>query len=76
MPQEFTFDPPLRLKGDAVVRTLDDAAAYLRAYQHAHKPLMQENVLRRLERANSPDEQHAAANAFRGWVEAEGLLQL
>src|SRR5215469_7960680 len=76
MPPEFTFDPPLTLKGNAIVRTLDDAADYLRAYRYARKPLMQENVLRRLERADSLEEQRDAANAFRGWVEAEGLLQM
>jgi hypothetical protein len=76
MPLEFKLDPPLTLRPNVVISTLDDAAAYLRAYDRARRPLMQESVLRRLEGARGPDEQRAAANAFRGWAEAEGLLQM
>jgi hypothetical protein len=29
----YKFNPPLTLKGDVVVRTLDDAAAFVRSYR-------------------------------------------
>jgi hypothetical protein len=71
---EFKFDPPLALKGPVTVRSLDDAAAFVRRYQHAQRPGMQDGLLRQLERANAEDEQRIAANTFRVWVEVEGLL--
>jgi hypothetical protein len=71
---ELTFDTPLVLRGRVVVRTLDDAADFVRRYRHAQRPVMQDGLLRKLERADAPDEQRIAADAFRAWVEAEGLL--
>jgi hypothetical protein len=43
------FEPALMLKGGAVVRTLDDAIAFLVGYKKAHWPLLLESTLRRLE---------------------------
>jgi len=70
---EFLFDPPLRLTSDVTVRTLDDAAAFTRNYKTARQPMIRDGVLRRLEGASSPEEERNAANAFRAWVEEEGI---
>jgi hypothetical protein len=35
---EFRFDPPLKLKRDVVVTTLDDAASFLRRHKHLRGP--------------------------------------
>ncbi len=72
--REFKFDPPLVLKGKVVVRTLDDAADFVRRYKDARRPVMQDGLLRKLERADADDEQRIAADAFRAWAEVEGLL--
>jgi hypothetical protein len=71
---EYKFDPPLTLAGNIVVVTLEDAAAFVRGYKVSKRPVMQDGVLRRLERADSEHQQNEAAAAFRGWAEAEGIL--
>ena len=70
---EFLFDPPLRLAGDVTVRTLDDAAAFTRNYKTARQPVIRDGVLRRLEGASTLEEERNGANAFRAWVEEEGI---
>jgi len=73
---EFKFEPPLKLIGTpkVTVRTLDDAADYLRAYKGARRPVTQDSVLHRVEGANTTAEQLEAGKAFLGWAESEGLL--
>jgi hypothetical protein len=73
---EFRFDPPLRLAGApaVTVASLDEAAEFVRAYQGARRPVLQDGVLHQLEGADSGDQQRDAANAFRAWAESEGLL--
>jgi hypothetical protein len=59
--------------GSRAIRTLDEALAYLRttnAGEHANRT----GVLFRLEGAHDPEERIDAANAFRGWLDATGLL--
>jgi hypothetical protein len=34
---EFSFDPPLTLKGNIVVRNLDDAARFMIGYQEVRR---------------------------------------
>jgi hypothetical protein len=72
---EFKFHPPITMKDGVIVCTLDDAAAFVRSYKDAHRPLMQENVLRRLEGAASADALRDAATTFRGWAESENVVQ-
>ena len=71
---EYKFDPPLTLKGRIVVFDLDDAAAFVRSYHSSKRPVMRDGLLRRLESADTACEQKEAADAFRGWAEAEGVL--
>ena len=71
---EFRFDPPLTLKGNIVVRNLDDAVRFMIGYREARRPELQTSVLHRLEGAAGEPEERHAAYAFRGWAEAEGLI--
>ena len=71
---EFRFDPPLTLKGNIVVRNLDDAARFMIGYQEVRRPGLQTSVLHRLEGAAGETEERDAGYAFGGWAEAEGLI--
>jgi hypothetical protein len=71
---EFRFDPPLTLKGNFVVRNLDDAVRFLINYREARRPALQTSVLYRLEGAAGEADERYAGYAFRGWAEAEGLI--
>jgi hypothetical protein len=71
---EFRFDPPLTLKGNIVVRNLDDAVRFMIGYREAHGPALQTSVLHRVEGAAGEAEERHAGYAFRVWAEAEGLI--
>jgi hypothetical protein len=71
---EFQFDPPLTLIGNIVVSTLDDAAAFLRSYRNSNWRTGQQNVLRRIEGADSEERQRQAADTFRGWAQSENVI--
>ena len=71
---EFRFDPPMTLKGNIVVRNLDDAARFMIGYREARRPALQTSVLYRLEGATGETEERHAGYAFRSWAEAEQLI--
>jgi hypothetical protein len=71
---EFVFDPPLRLAGNVTVRTLDDAATFTRNYKTSRQPMVHDGVFHRLEAATGLEEERNAANAFRAWIEEEGIV--
>jgi hypothetical protein len=73
---DFLLNPPLRLARTplVLVRTLDEAAEFVRAYDIPKRALQRDGVLRRLEAAGDVQAKQEAANAFRAWVEEEGLL--
>jgi hypothetical protein len=71
---QFTFDPPLTLKGNIVVRNLDDAVRFMVGYREARRPALQKRVLYRLEGAVGEAEERDAGYAFLGWAEAERLI--
>ncbi len=71
---EFKFDPPLILKGNVVVRTLDDAVRFMVAYRDGRQTARQRRLLYHLEGAYDATEQRDAASAFRDWAEAEHLI--
>ena len=71
--RQFRFDPPLTLKNNIVVRSLNDAAGMARAFRRAQRPVLQDSAIQRLESASSALQQHGAALAFRDWIDAEGL---
>ena len=66
---EFRFDPPLTLKGNIVVRNLDDAVRFMTGYREARRPALQTSVLYSLEGAAGKSEERHAGDAFRGWAE-------
>jgi hypothetical protein len=71
----FVFEPPLRLAGTRIViiRSLDDAAAFLR--EHIGRwPTTRNLVLRRLDAASTERETSEAAKTFQWWAQMEGLL--
>jgi hypothetical protein len=70
----FRFDPPLQLKNDFSVETLDDATAYARSLTMPRMPKTRESVLFWLERASDDDQRAKAAEMFRAWVNLEGVL--
>ena len=64
---EFKFDPALTLKGNVVVRTLDDAVRFIIGYREAGRPGRQSGVLHRLEGAAGEAEERNAGSAFVIW---------
>ena len=50
---KYRFNPPLTLKGGGVVRTLDDAAAFVRSYRDPHLPKSSAAVLLSIEKART-----------------------
>ena len=71
---EFGFDPPLTLRGNVVVRNLDDAVRFMVGYREARRPDFRTSILHRLEGAAGEAEERGAGDAFLDWVETEGLI--
>jgi hypothetical protein len=69
------FEPPLQLGGKATVliRSLDDAASFMREYV-GRWPATRDLMLRRLSTASTEQETDDAVRSFRWWAEMEGLL--
>jgi len=68
----IVFEPPLQIAG-TVIRSLDDAACFLR--EHISRwPATRDLMLRRLSTASTEQETDDAVRSFRWWAEMEGLL--
>jgi hypothetical protein len=68
------FEPPLQLAGTSVfIRSLDDAAAFLRGYV-GRWPATRDLILRRIDAASTEQETRDAAKTFHWWAQLEGLL--
>ena len=69
------FNPPLWVRGrpDEPIRTLDEAATFLRCCdnRNGHNRV---GLLRQVQVAKSVQEKRAAALGFKAWIEAEGLM--
>ena len=65
-------DPPMTLKGNIVVRNLDDVVCFMVGHQEVRRSALRESVLHRLERAVSEAEGQDSDCAFRRWAEVEG----
>jgi hypothetical protein len=72
---EFVFDPPRRLKREATVRTVGEAADFARDYVGSRFPRRREGVLHQLEAAMGYEKQRDAGRAFLLWAKAESLLE-
>ncbi len=71
----FAFDPPLHLthvEDSPLIRTLDEALVF--AERNPHPRGDYEGMIRRLQGAHLDEDLVEAANAFRWWCEANGLL--
>jgi hypothetical protein len=69
------FEPALQLAGmpTVLVRSLDDAAAFLREY-NGRWPATQDLILRRLGAASTERETCEAVRTFRWWAQLERLI--
>jgi hypothetical protein len=67
------FDPPLELRGIVII-TLEDAQAFVRWHKDTRVPMSKEIVRHRLQTAATLEQRKLAADAFRIWADAEGLL--
>jgi hypothetical protein len=73
---ELAIHPPVHVvtDPDEPIRSLGEAAAFVR--QHAGDAFDQrtQGLLHRIERASSPEEADAAGHAFQAWAQEHGLL--
>ena len=68
------IQPQLRLRDGGTISSLADAIAYLRLHEVRPGVDARDEVLHRLERAETEDARQAAADAFLGWLEQLELL--
>ena len=74
MPMEFYFTPELHLKDGRIIRDLEDAASFAREHELRPGIDQRDEVLHKLERAESQETAHAAAHFFVRWAEELDLL--
>jgi hypothetical protein len=75
MPTEFYFTPELHLKDGRVIRDIEDALAFAREQEPRPGVDQRDEVLHKMERANSKEETHAAAHLFLRWLEELEILE-
>lgn len=66
----FPIDPPIRLRDGRIIRTADEAAALVRTQELRPGIDRRDEVLHLLERAGTGEEQRAAVEAFRAWLDS------
>jgi hypothetical protein len=73
-PAAVPIQPKVRLADGRTIGSIGDAIALLR--EHESRPGIdnRDEVLHRLERAQTDDERQAAARGFFGWAQGLGLL--
>jgi len=73
-PSQLPIEPKVRLVDGRVIGSIGDAIAFLR--EHEGRPGIdnRDEVLHRLERAQTDGERQAAAQGFFGWANELGLL--
>ena len=75
MVTEFYFTPELHLKDRRIIRDLDDAMSFAREQGVRPGVDQRDEVLHKMERAQSKEEAHAAAHAFLRWLEELDVLE-
>jgi hypothetical protein len=75
MATEFYFTPELHLKDGRIIRDLDDAVSFAREQEVRPGVDQRDEVLHKMERAQSKEEAHAAAHAFLRWLEELDVLE-
>jgi len=72
---EFYFTPELRLKDGRVIRDIEDALSFAREQEVRPGVDQRDEVLHKMERAESKEEAHAAAHSFLRWLEELNILE-
>jgi hypothetical protein len=72
---EFYFTPELHLKDGRIIRDLADAASFAREQEVRPGVDQRDEILHRIERAESQEEAHAAAHSFLRWLEELEVLE-
>jgi hypothetical protein len=75
MPTEFRFTPELHLKDGRIIRHIEDALAFAREQEPRPGVDQRDEVLHKMERANSKEETQAAAHLFLRWLEELEILE-
>jgi hypothetical protein len=75
MATEFYFTPELHLKDGRIIRNLDDATSFAREQEARPGVDQRDEVLHKMERAESHEEAHAAAHLFVRWLEELDVLE-
>jgi hypothetical protein len=75
MAVEFYFTPELHLKDRRIIRDLDDALSFAREQEARPGVDQRDEVLHKMERAQSKEEANAAAHAFLRWLEELEVLE-
>jgi hypothetical protein len=72
---EFYFTPELHLKYGRIIRDLEDAASFAREQEVRPGVDQRDEILHKIERADSKEEAHAAAHSFVRWLEELDVLE-
>jgi hypothetical protein len=72
---EFYFTPELHLKDGRIIRDLDDATSFAREQETRPGVDQRDEVLHKMEHAQSREEAHAAAHSFVRWLEELEILE-
>ena len=75
MAVEFYFTPELHLKDGRIIRDLDDATSFAREQEARPGVDQRDEVLHKMEHAQSKEEAHAAAYSFVRWLEELEILE-
>ena len=72
---EFYFTPELHLRDGRIIRDLDDAASFAREQESRPGVDQRDEVLHKIERAQTEETAHAAAHLFVRWLEELDALE-
>ncbi len=72
----FLIQPELRLRNGRVITNIADAIAYMREHELRPGVDTRDEILHRLERAQTKNELEAAAEAFLSWLEGLDLIAM
>ena len=75
MPASFAFTPELHLRDGRVIRNLDDATGFAREQEARPGVDQRDEVLHKMEKAQTREEAHAAAHTFLRWLEELDLVE-
>jgi len=75
MPAEFYFTPELHLKDGRIIRDIEDAVNFAREQEARPGVDQRDEILHKMERAESEEEAHAAAHSFLRWLEELDFLE-